>query len=337
MSAEASPTYSVVVPVFCEAVSLPELCSRIHAAFQRLGKDGAFEIVFVDDGSTDETPEIIVALARAHDFVRSVNLRRNCGKALALMAGFRHARGAVVITMDGDLQDKPEDIPALLAKLDEGFDLVNGWRTEREDSGFRKLGSRLYNATVKKASGLALHDMNCGFKAYRSELTASLCIYGQYHRYIPLQAALAGFKVTEVPVANDKRKYGHSKYRALRYEGLFDLLSMLFTHKYGLNPLHFFGVVGALVSLVSLSVVGFMVFEQALYWLGFGAAVPNRPLLAMALTGLSVGMVIFFTGFVCDFILHHQIRGSMASILELSIASRTEAGGVRVKPTAPGQ
>lgn len=312
---------SLVVPVYNESASLDELVARSLAVFEGLGFKGAAEILFVDDGSTDGTPQAIARLMARHPEVRRVRLRRNHGKSLALMAGFRQARGEVVVTMDGDLQDSPEDVPALLAKIGQGYDLVNGWRQARCDMSARKLGSRLYNATVRKLSGLGLKDMNCGLKAYRRQLVKSLCVYGQYHRYIPLQAHLAGFKVAEIPVVNSPRKHGCSKYATFRYQGLFDLLSLLFTHRYALNPLHFFGLISLLVMIPSLLVLLFFVGEQCLYWLGMGDEflVANRPLLAFALTAFLFSMVVFFTGFVCDFILHHQIRSRIDMILGLAI------------------
>lgn len=321
MTATSDCRLSLVVPVYNEAQSLAELTDRARAVFVGMGLAEKAEILFVDDGSTDETPNIIRSLAARWPGVRHIRLRRNHGKSLALMAGFRKAQGAVVVTLDGDLQDSPEDIPALVAKIEEGYDLVNGWRVNRFDQNTRKLGSRLYNATVRKFSGLGLRDMNCGLKAYRRQLVKSLCVYGQYHRYIPLQAHLAGFKVAEIGVSNSPRKHGSSKYATFRYQGLFDLLSILFTHRYALNPLHFFGVVSAVVMIPSLLVLLYFVGEQGLYWLGMGEEhlVANRPLLAFALTAFLFSVFIFLTGFVCDFILHHQIRGRIDMILGLAI------------------
>ena len=170
------PHYSVIVPVHSEAESLPELSARIEAVFTAMGALGELELLFVDDGSTDETPEVLARLADSHPFIRFLRLRRNCGKSLALMAGFRAASGKVVVTMDGDLQDNPEDIPSLLAKLEEGYDLVNGWRLRRQDQTVRKLGSRVYNATIRRLTGLELQDQNCGMKAYRRQVLNTLVV-----------------------------------------------------------------------------------------------------------------------------------------------------------------
>ena len=323
---EQKPTlaYSIMVPIYNEAQSIEELCDRVERVFESRGEAASFEIIFVDDGSTDATPEVLQRITTKRRHVRAVTLRRNCGKSLALSAGLRHVRGNIVITLDGDLQDNPEDIPALLAKLDQGNEMVNGWRVQRQDTFTRKLGSRLYNATVKLVSGLKLHDMNCGIKAYRAEVGKTLALYGQYHRYIPLQAHLAGFKVAEAPVSNSPRKFGVSKFRTFRYEGLFDLMSLIFLHRYGLRPMHFFGKVSLFLIIPSLGVLGFLVIEQIGYWLGIGAPVFNRPLLALSLTSFLVGVLIFTTGFVCDFILHHQIQSRMNNIIGLSLAHVTD-------------
>ena len=310
-------TYSVVVPAFCEADSLVELADRVEQVFTQLGFANKFEILIVDDGSTDSTPAVIKRLAQDRPYLRCIVFRRNCGKSLALMAGFQSARGSIVITMDADLQDDPKDIPNLVKKLGEGFDLVSGWRQERQDLWIRRMGSRFYNWTVARLSGLDIHDANCGFKAYRAEVTKTITVYGQYHRFLPILAHLLGFKVAEAPVKNSNRKHGQSKFKTLRYEGLFDLLSMLFIHKYGLNPLHFFGVASMFLIIPSATTLFVLIAEHLLYLFGFGDQyiLFNRPLFVLALFSLLMGVVIFFTGFVCDFILHHQIRGRIADIV----------------------
>jgi glycosyltransferase involved in cell wall biosynthesis len=322
-----APTYSVMVPIYNEAQSIEELCDRVARVFEQRGEADAFEVVFIDDGSTDETSNVIRRAIATRRYLRAVTLRHNCGKSLALSAGLRHVRGSIIITMDGDLQDSPEDIPALIAALDQGHDMVNGWRVKRQDTLVRKLGSRVYNGTVKLVSGLKLHDMNCGMKAYRAEVGKVLGLYGQYHRYIPLQAHLAGFKVTETPVNNSPRKFGSSKFRTFRYEGLFDLMSLIFLHRYGLRPMHFFGNVSLCLIIPSVAVLAYLVIEQIGYWLGIGGPVVNRPLLALSLTSLLVGVLIFTTGFVCDFILHHQIQSRMNNIIGLNLANVSDADG----------
>lgn len=318
--------YSVLVPVFGEADGLAELCQRITATFAAMAT-ADYEIVIVDDGSTDHTPRVLAELVRQYPALRVVRLRRNCGKSLALSAGFTHVRGQIIITLDGDLQDHPEDIPRLLQAL-ESADLVQGRRTDRHDTTVRKLGSRFYNWFVKRVTGLQMHDMNCAVKAYRVEVMRALNVYGQYHRYIPLQAHLAGFRVVELPVSNSDRRYGRSKFPTFRYEGFFDLMSLLFLHKYGLNPMHFFGKLSAAVIAPSALLLMYFVVEQTLFLLHLGGSeVFNRPLLAFALAAMLLGGLMFMTGFVCDFVLHHVIRVRLDGIISMSVASVTGVDG----------
>lgn len=329
--------YSVVVPAFNEAESLLALTERVTATFEQMGEGERFELIFVNDGSTDRTPVLLREISRTNDKVRSVFLRRRSGKSLALMSGFTIAKGDIIITMDGDLQDRPEDIPVLVGKIAEGYQLVNGWRQNRQDQSIRKRGSGLFNKTVARVTGLHLHDMNCGIKAYDREVIDALVIYGQYHRYIPVIAHLMGFRVTEAQVSNDPRRHGVSKYRTFRYEGLFDLLSLMFTHRYGLNPMYFFGIAGIAIIVPSLAVLGYLSLEQTLYYLGFTAEkVYARPLLTLSVTALLLGFGVFLTGFVCDFILHHQMRGRIHDIVRVSIAEIIERGGRRRKPGKSG-
>jgi glycosyltransferase involved in cell wall biosynthesis len=312
--------FTVVIPCFNEADSIPELLTRIKAAFVSIGADDQFDVLLINDGSTDQTENVIKSYASHEDFVGLISLRRNCGKSLALMTGFRAAKGDFVITMDSDLQDRPEDIPKLIAKIDEGFDVVSGWREQRQDSQTRSIGSRLFNYVSRAASGLELHDFNCGFKIYRKRVLDEIVVFGQYHRYIPLIAHLAGFKVGETLIGNDARKYGSSKFVTFRYQGLFDLISILFTHRYGLSPLHFFGTLAAVLIIPSTLVIGYFFVSQALYWIGAGDAymVGTRPLLLLALFTFVSGVLVLVPGFICDFILHHQINNRIEAIIGLS-------------------
>jgi glycosyltransferase involved in cell wall biosynthesis len=314
--------YSVIVPVFNEEESLEELAKCVGEAFAGMGASKRYEILFVNDGSTDSTHDNLLSLAEKDTSVRWIKFRRNAGKALALMSGLRAAEGKIVVTIDGDLQDDPAEIPQLIAKIEEGYDLVTGWRQDRQDQQTRKVGSRLFNKTVNKATGLDLHDLNCGFKAFTSDVSKSLCLYGDYHRYVPVKAHLEGYKVGEVPVSNSARKYGNSKYPTFRYQGFFDLLSLLFIHRYGLNPLHFFGLVSAVFFMPSCLMIFWFGLLQIGHLMGMGEAVLNRPLLAMSLTSLMLGVVIFLTGFVCDFVLHHRIRERINPILDGIEASK---------------
>lgn len=310
--------FTILVPAFNEAASLEELVERVRRVMAGLGQ--RFDLIVVNDGSTDQTEQVVLELSRRFPWVGLISLRRNCGKALAVMAGFRATEADVVITMDADLQDRPEDISTLLAKIDEGYDLVSGWRQARIDKSSRKLGSRLFNFTVRLCSGLRLKDFNCGFKAYRGEVIKNIVVYGQYHRYIPLIAHLAGFRVGEAPVGNDPRKHGVSKYRTFRYQSAFDLMSILFTHRYGLSPLHFFGVIAAAILIPSGLIVAWFACSQALYMLGFGEQymVNTRPLLFVALASSLAGLLFFALGFICDFILHHQISARLNGIIDFT-------------------
>lgn len=299
--------YTVVMPVYCESGSLIEVTERISKVFTSIGKGDNFEIIFVDDGSTDSSRQAIKGLCKEKGYVRGVLFRRNIGKAFALSTGFLNARGDFIITMDADLQDRPEDIPNLIDKINEGYDLVSGWKKQRQDNIIRVLGSRIFNWAVSCFSGLKLHDFNCGFKIYKSNVIKNMYIYGQHHRFTPLLAFFMGFKVTEIPVSHDRRKYGVSKYPVFRYQGLFDFLSILFIYKYRFSPLYFFGIFGLLLIVPSAAVIFVLVGGHILYLLGFGEQfiLRNRPLIAIASTFFLMGIQVFLTGFVCDFILYH--------------------------------
>ena len=245
---------------------------------------------------------------------------------MALMAGFKHSSGEIIITLDGDLQDNPEDIPNLITKLHEGFEVVNGWRQNRQDTFTRKVGSKLYNYVVGRFTKLYLHDHNCGMKAFTKEAAKSICIYGQFHRYIPLQLHLLGFRVSEEKITNSQRKYGSSKYNTFRYEGLFDLFSMMFLYRFGARPLHFFGLLSILFAMPSFGLLVYWTIEHLLWMFGFGEEFQfyPRPLLFIALTGLMISCISFITGFICDFVLHHLVRGNMQRLIELNTKTSTK-------------
>ncbi len=320
--------YSIVVPVYCEAESLVELTDRIHSVLTSAGSAGAFEIILVDDGSVDKTPAVISKLCAERPYVRSITLRRNCGKSMALMVGFGAVRGNFVLTIDADLQDHPEDFPALIRKLNEGYDVVSGWREKRHDTASRRIGSRIFNNVTARFTGLKLHDFNSGLKAYRRNVVETLCIYGQYHRYIPLLAHILGYKVAEVVIRNSERKHGASKYRTFRYHGSFDLMSILFIYKFGASPLHFFGLVSAALVIPSFGLLFYWLIEHGLWILGFGEEyrIILRPLMMLALVVLLLGIVIFLVGFVCDFILHHQIRSNIRGLTDLYVERSSPPG-----------
>ncbi len=317
--------YTVIVPVYNEEKSLVELCDRVYKTFEVMGKSKDFEILFVNDGSRDLSKEILKKLCIEKTYVKSLFLRRNNGKALALMAGFLYSKNNIVITIDGDLQDKPEDIPIMIEKLNEGYDLVTGWKQKRQDSLVRVLGSRLFNLVVSYFGGLKLHDFNCGFKIYRAEVVKKILVYGQYHRFIPLLAHFMGFKVTELPISHCKRKHGGSKYSVFRYQGLFDLLSILFMYKYRFSPLYFFGALGLLLIVPSFATIFYLMFRHTLFVLGLGDNYMSRItlLLPLSTTICIVGVSIFLTGFVCDFILHHISKARIIDLVESIIEEKT--------------
>ncbi|NQU60332.1 MAG: glycosyltransferase family 2 protein [Rhodospirillales bacterium] len=329
-----NPKYSVVVPAFCEADSICELVDRVAAVFTQMGQGKSFDILIVDDGSTDDTPDIVEGLCHERTYVRLIRLRRNCGKSLALMAGFEHSKGDALITIDADLQDHPEDIPKLLAKLDEGYGVVSGWRQGRKDTLTRRIGSYVYNTVVSWVGDLRLHDHNCGLKAYSRRAASAICIYGQYHRYSPLLSHIAGFKVTEVPVENSPRKFGSSKYKTFRYQGLFDLLSISFTHKFGANPLHFFGGIGLILIVPSFLMLSYWLVRYTLFALGDGGefTVFSSLQLSVVFMVMMLGILTFLLGFVCDFILHHMIRSNIKEIISLQIDKVIDSGGTEKNP-----
>jgi glycosyltransferase involved in cell wall biosynthesis len=231
---------SIVIPAYNEMESLPVLFQEIDAALRPTGI--MFEVIFIDDGSTDGTFFQIKEMHRKDNRVHGIRFRTNCGKASALSAGFQAAQGAIIITMDGDLQDDPKEIPRFLEKIGEGFDLVSGWKNQRVDSFIKNKTSLLFNSVTNRISKVYLHDFNCGFKAYRSEIAKSLSLHGELRRYVPVLVAAEGFTVTELPIHHRKRSFGTTKYGARRFiNGYLDLITVLLVTKYRTKPLHFFG------------------------------------------------------------------------------------------------
>ncbi len=296
---------SVVVPVHDEEHSVEPLFGELRAALDPLGSE--WEVLFVDDGSTDGT---FGALMRLHDRepgVRIVRLRRNFGKASALAAGFAQAAGDVVVTIDGDLQDDPAEIPRLLAKLDEGFDLVSGWKTRRRDPLRRRIVSRVFNGVTGRISGLRLHDLNCGLKAYRAEVLRGLRIYGELHRFIPVLAHYRGFRVAEVSVNHRPRGHGRSRYGMERYlRGFFDLLTVTFMGRYRYRPLHLFGGLGLLLGGVGFVVLAYLTVVKLM-----GHGIGQRPLLTLGVLLVVVGIQLFSLGLVGELVtsLHEERTG----------------------------
>jgi glycosyltransferase involved in cell wall biosynthesis len=287
---------SVVVPLLDEEQSLEALYHEISNVLEPLDDD--FEIVFVDDGSTDGSMAVLAKLAAETENVVVVHLRRNFGKATALQAGFLEARGDVVVTIDADLQDDPAEIPRLLAKLDEGFDLVSGWKTCRNDPFLRRLFSRWFNWATAVVSGVRLHDVNCGLKAYRAEVLQGMRIYGELHRFIPILASYRGYRVAEIPVHHRPRQHGRSRYGPERYlRGFFDLLSVTFMGRYRHRPLHLFGGLGVLMGALGFVILTYL---TVLWFLGHG--IGERPLLTLGVLLMVVGMQFVSLGLLSELV-----------------------------------
>ena len=287
---------SVVVPLLNEEHSLETLYHEIANALEPL--DHGFEVIFVDDGSTDGSLSV---LSRMHDELPNVvviHLRRNFGKAAALQAGFLEAKGDLVITIDADLQDDPAEIPKLLAKLDEGFDLVSGWKTRRNDPFLRRVFSRIFNWSTGVISGVRLHDVNCGLKAYRAEVLQGLRIYGELHRFIPVLASYQGYRVAEIPVNHRARQHGSSRYGPERYiRGFFDLLSVTFMGRYRYRPLHLFGGIGVLMGAIGFVILTYL----TMLWL-WGHGIGTRPLLSLGVLLMVVGIQFVSLGLISELI-----------------------------------
>ena len=296
---------SVVVPVCDEEASVEPLFDELRAALDELGRE--WEVLFVDDGSADGTFAALTGLHAREPAVRIVRLRRNFGKASALAAGFAEATGDVVVTIDGDGQDDPAEIGRLLAKLDEGFDLVSGWKTRRRDPWRRRIVSRVFNSVTGRVSGLRLHDLNCGLKAYRAEVLRGLRLYGELHRFIPVLAHYRGFRVAELPVAHRPREHGRSRYGMERYlRGFFDLLTVTFMGRYRYRPLHLFGGVGLVLGLVGFVLLAYLTVVKLT-----GHAIGQRPLLTLGVLLVVVGIQLFSLGLVGELVtsLHEERAG----------------------------
>lgn len=297
---------SVVVPVHDEERTVALLYDELESALQPLGQP--WEAVFVDDGSTDGSFAALTRLHNAKDNVRVIRLRKNFGKATALASGFAHAEGDVVVTIDADLQDDPAEIPRLLAKLDEGFDLVSGWKTRRRDPLTRRVPSKIFNWVTGRVSGLRLHDLNCGLKAYRAEVVRGLRLYGELHRFIPVLAHYRGHRVAELPVNHRPREHGRSRYGMERYvRGFLDLLTVSFIGRYRYRPLHLFGGLGLALGAIGLAILVYLTIDKLQ-----GHAIGQRPLLLLGVLLVVVGLQFFSLGLLGELVTSHHEERALA-------------------------
>lgn len=303
---EYSKDLSIIIPLYNEEESLPELVRWIEEVVQREG--WSHEILMIDDGSKDGSWKQISALSQDNPAIRGISFRRNYGKSAALFCGFKAAEGKVVVTMDADLQDSPEEIPEMYRMItEEDYDVVSGWKQHRQDNKLTKnLPSKLYNATARRITGIKLHDMNCGLKAYKNEVIKSIEVYGEMHRYIPYLAKNAGYeKIGEKPVHHQKRKYGTSKFGMERFvNGFLDLLSLWFLSTFGKKPMHFFGFTGILMFLAGGIMAVWIIIAKLIHQANGMKfrAVTDQPLFYLALVAVLVGCMLFLAGFICEMI-----------------------------------
>ena len=292
---------SIVIPVFNEEDSLPHLVDWIRQVLDEIGI--SYEVLMIDDGSTDKSWSVIESLQAKHPtIIKGVKFRRNYGKSAALSVGFRQSGGDIVVTMDADLQDSPEEIPGMMSMIrKEQLDIVSGWKKVRHDPISKTLPSKLFNAVTRKMSGIQLNDFNCGLKAYRSEVIKNIEVYGEMHRYIPLIAKWAGFeKIAEKAVEHRARKYGHSKFGTGRYvKGFLDLLTIFFIGKFGKRPMHFFGTIGTLSFLVGFLILIGLSIEKVCFNV---PGIASRPLFFFGILTLIIGSQLFLTGFIAELI-----------------------------------
>ena len=297
---------SVIVPSFNERESLPELTAWIARVMD--AHNYSYEVIIVDDGSTDGSWDTIKGLSEADPAIHGIRFRRNYGKSAALYCGFEKAKGDVVFTMDADLQDSPDEIPEMYKMVrEDGYDLVSGWKQHRKDNALTKnLPSKLYNATARRITGIKLHDMNCGLKAYRNEVVKSIEVYGEMHRYIPYLAKNAGFtRIGEKPVHHEKRKYGKSKFGLERFiNGFLDLQSLWFLSTFGKKPMHFFGYSGLFMFFVGFVMTVWIIIAKLVHQ-AQGVkfrAVTDQPLFYLALLAVVLGVMLFLAGFIGEMI-----------------------------------
>lgn len=301
-----NPDLSIVVPIHNEYENLPRLLETIVGVLQTA--QYSYEIICVDDGSTDGSSDLLKELAQVRTDLRAVILRRNYGQTAAMAAGFRFAQGNIIVTMDGDLQNDPADIPMLIDKLDEGYDLVSGWRQNRQDATIsRKIPSKIANWLIGQVTGVKVHDYGCSLKAYRSELVADMNLYGELHRFLPALAFIEGARITEVPVRHHARQFGKSKYGIDRtFRVVMDLMTVFFMRKFLTRPMHVFGLLGFFSTLLGVAIGLYLTSLK----LSFGESI-NRPLLTLAVVLLLAGVQLFSFGLLAELLMrtYHESQG----------------------------
>jgi glycosyltransferase involved in cell wall biosynthesis len=297
---------SIIIPLLNEEESIPELVQQIVGTLAE-NNIRDYEIIFIDDGSTDNSFNVIKEQRQNNSNIHCIRFRRNYGKSAALSVGFEQARGKYVITMDADLQDDPKEIPNLIAKINMGYDLVSGWKKKRYDPISKTIPSKFFNYVTSKTTGVRLHDFNCGLKAYRRAVIKTVLVYGEMHRYIPALAHLDGFKVTEIPVQHHPRKYGKTKFGLSRFiYGFLDLLTVLVTVKYMKRPLHFFGSLGVILTLI-----GFITnLALSIEWFMGSTTLSNRPLLWFGIASIIVGIQFISLGLLGELMTKHQMMNN---------------------------
>jgi glycosyltransferase involved in cell wall biosynthesis len=314
MARKEKQLISIVIPLYNEVESLNELYQQINEVVK--ANKYNYEIIFVDDGSDDGSLDVLKKLRQKDKNVKIISFRRNYGKSAALAVGFEHAKGDVVITMDADLQDDPHEIPNLLKKLNEGYDLVSGWKKKRYDPITKTIPSKIFNFTVSTLTGIKIHDFNCGLKAYRKSVTQDIKVYGELHRYLPVLAHWAGYKIGEVIVQHHPRKYGKTKFGISRFlKGFLDLLTVLFTTRYFKRPLHLFGTVGLLVFLLGFGITLYLSLLKIIE----GIALSNRPLFILGIMLTIVGVQFISIGLLGEMITRAYQHLETYSIKEIHL------------------
>ena len=305
---EKSPQVSVVIPLLNEEESLNELVSKIEEALGTY----RFEILMVDDGSKDSSWQVIESLSDEYAVVKGIKLRRNYGKSAALQAGFESASGEFLVTMDADLQDDPFEIPEMIEKLKNGADLVSGWKKKRHDPLSKTVPSRFFNAVTRWTTGIKLHDFNCGLKAYRSEVTEHIHLYGELHRYVPLLAKWQGYdKIEEQEVKHHPRKYGKTKFGLSRFmNGFLDLVTLLFVNRYMERPMHFFGTIGVLLTVAGMAINTYIAALK-IFW---DQPIGDRPLLFLGILLVVIGVQFFSIGFLGEMVNKNRVHKYMPGI-----------------------